>query len=79
MNPAMSQNTEGGEPLCPKCINWDPRPEDGYGPRVAYCSARDIVTSYRFKCEYYEEASAEKRIARNKSIYGEFREEGGEE
>lgn len=75
----MPQKEGEGEPLCPKCMNWDPRPEDGYGPRIAYCTARDIVTSFRYSCEYYEEATAEKRVARNKDIYGEFREEGGEE
>jgi hypothetical protein len=75
----MAGNVEKREPLCPKCMNWDPRPEDGYGPRVAYCIARDIVTSYWYECEYYEVATEEKRIARNKNIYGEFREEGSEE
>ena len=75
----MMENKEQREPLCPKCINWDPRPEDGYGPRVAYCVAKDIVTAYRYECEYYDGATKEKRIARNKSIYGEFREEGSEE
>lgn len=55
------------------------RPEDGYGPRVAYCIARDIVTSYRYECEYFEEATEQKRVTRNKSIYGEFQEEGSEE
>ena len=75
----MAGKAEHREPLCPKCMNWDPRPEDGYGPRVAYCVARDIVTSYWYVCEYYEEATEEKRMARNKTIYGEFREEGTEE
>lgn len=66
-------------PLCPKCINWDPRPEDGYGPRVAYCIARDIVTKYWYECEYFQEATMERRAAKNKAIYGEFEEEGSEE
>ncbi len=71
----MTDGKDGKEPLCPRCINWDPRPEDGYGPRVAYCIARDIVTSYWYKCEYFEEATEDKKLARNRSIYGEFREE----
>ena len=75
----MAADKETREPLCPRCINWDPRPEDGYGPRVAYCIARDIVTSYWYECEYFEEATEQKRAARNKSIYGEFQEEGSEE
>ena len=75
----MADKKETREPLCPKCINWDPRPEDGYGPRVAYCIARDIVTAYRYECEFYDGATEEKRVARNKTIYGEFREEGSEE
>jgi len=75
----MAADEEKREPLCPRCINWDMRPEDGYGPRVAYCIARDIVTSYWYECEYFEEVTEQKRAARNKSIYGEFQEEGSEE
>lgn len=75
----MTETKETREPLCPTCINWDPRPEDGYGPRVAYCIARDIVTSYWYECEYYERATEEKRAERNKNLYGEFEEEGSEE
>ena len=66
----MIEKKENQTPLCPTCINWDPRPEDGYGPRVAYCIARDIVTSYWYKCEFYEEATIEKKEARNKELYG---------
>lgn len=68
-------------PLCPKCINWDPRPEGGLGPKIAYCIARDIVTSYWYKCEYFEEATEEKKEERKRELYGniEPNEEFGED
>jgi len=70
----MTEEKEIRTPLCPNCINWDPRPENGLGPRVAYCIARDIVTSYWYKCEYYEEATEHKKEARKKELYGNIEE-----
>lgn len=65
--------------LCPVCLYWDPRPEDGSGPGLGYCSKRDIVTSVRCECEFFEEATRTKVVARNKKIYGEIDEEGEDE
>jgi len=73
----MNEIKDTRKPLCPTCLNWDPRPEDGYGPRVAYCIARDIVTSYWYKCEFFEEATNQKREERKRELYGNP-EEGGE-
>jgi hypothetical protein len=37
------------------------------------------VTSVRCECEFFEEATRTKVVARNKKIYGEIDEEGEEE
>jgi hypothetical protein len=65
--------------LCPTCLYWDPRPEDGSGPGMGYCLERDIVTAIRCECEYFEEATPSKVAARNREIYGDVEEEGDEE
>lgn len=61
--------------LCPTCLYWDPRPEDGSGPGLGYCSERDIVTSVRCECEFYEQATKTKVEARARAIYGQVDEE----
>ena len=65
--------------LCPICLSWDPRPEEGSGPGVGYCVRRDIITRIRCECEYFEEATQMKVEARNRQIYGRINEEGEEE
>lgn len=60
------------DPLCPKCINWDPRQEGGLWTRTGYCLARDIVTSIRYECEFFEMATIRLREKRKKEIYGEY-------
>jgi hypothetical protein len=45
---------------------------------MGYCSKRDIVTSIRCECEYYEQATQAKVEARNRSLYGQIDEEGEE-
>ena len=69
MTPKKSKSKE---PLCPRCINWDPRPEEGLSLRSAYCIAREIVTAYRYECEYFEMATDALRQKRNREIYGEY-------
>ncbi|MDH4122505.1 MAG: hypothetical protein OEV21_00220 [Thermoplasmata archaeon] len=71
----MSEDKEKKTPLCPTCLNWDPRPEDGLGPRIAYCIARDIVTSYWYKCEYYQKATDQTKEQRKREMYGNLEEE----
>jgi|YelNatPaOPRAMG01_1025707.scaffolds.fasta_scaffold16071_4 hypothetical protein len=68
----MTDKRESRVPLCPRCINWDPRPEDGFTPRIAYCTARDIVTSYWYECEYFEEATEERKEQRKRELYGDI-------
>jgi len=65
--------------LCPACIHWDPRPEDGSGPGVGYCIKRDIVTRIRCECELFEEATQMKVQARDRALYGTINEEQEEE
>jgi len=65
--------------LCPVCLHWDPRPEEGSGPGVGYCVRRDIMTRIRCECELFEEATQMKVEARNRKIYGTIPEEGEEE
>jgi hypothetical protein len=66
--------------LCPSCLHWDPRPEEGAGPGVGYCAKRDVVTRIRCECDVFEEATPMKVEARNRSIYGTIPEaEEGEE
>jgi hypothetical protein len=65
--------------LCPVCLHWDPRPEEGSGPGFGYCIRRDVMTRIRCECDVFEEATAMKVEAKNRSIYGQINEEGGEE
>jgi hypothetical protein len=64
-----------GRFLCPDCLHWDPRPEEGLGPRVGYCTARDTITKIRCECEHYEQATAPKVEARNRRLYGQIPDE----
>lgn len=81
--PVTPHTTCKGDPrkrrLCPSCLHWDPRPEEGSGPGMGYCAKRDIITSVRCECEFFEEATKTKVEARNRKIYGEIDEEGEEE
>lgn len=73
-------NNDSKRKLCPICLYWDPRPEDGSGPGMGYCTKRDTVTLIRCECEYFDEATRTKVEARNRKIYGEIpEEEEGEE
>ena len=65
--------------LCPECLHFDPRPEDGAGPGVGYCAKRDIVTRIRCECELFDQATPMKVEAKNRRIYGEIPNEGEEE
>ncbi|MBU1158862.1 MAG: hypothetical protein KKE24_05950 [Candidatus Thermoplasmatota archaeon] len=65
--------------LCSACLYWDPRPEDGSGPGLGYCSKRDVVTMIRCECDRFEEATPSRVDARNRKIYGEIEEEGEDE
>jgi len=56
--------------LCPVCLHWDPRPEEGTGPGVGYCQKRDVMTRIRCECDVFVEATPMKVEARNRSIYG---------
>ena len=64
--------------LCPVCLHWDLRPEDGAGPGVGYCVKRDLVTRIRCECDLFEEATPMKVEAKNRSIYGTIPGEGEE-
>lgn len=64
------RDPKGQRLLCPRCLFWDPRPEDAAGPGMGYCEKRDIVTKIRCECEYFEEATPTKVEARNRAIYG---------
>ena len=64
--------------LCPACLHWDPRPEDGAGPGVGYCAKKDLVTRIRCECDVFEEATPMKVEAKNRSIYGTIPGEGEE-
>ncbi len=66
--------------LCPVCLHWDPRPEEGSGPGFGYCVRRDVMTRIRCECNVFEEATPSKIEAQNRKIYGSINEEGeGEE
>jgi len=65
--------------LCPRCLHWDPRPEEGSGPGVGYCVRRDVMTRIRCECELFEEATPMKVDARNRAIYGQIQDESEEE
>jgi len=73
------KDVKGQRLLCPSCLHWDPRPEDAAGPGLGYCVRRDIVTRIRCECEFFEEATAMKVEAKNRSIYGTIGEEEEEE
>ena len=61
--------------LCPSCLHWDPRPEEGSGPGLGYCGERDIITSVRCECEFFEQATRSKVEARDRALYGQIEEE----
>ena len=65
--------------LCPVCLHWDPRPEEGSGPGFGYCVKKDIMTRIRCECDVFEEATRSKLDAKNRQIYGTINEEGEEE
>jgi len=65
--------------LCPICLSWDPRPEEGSGPGFGYCVKKDIMTRIRCECDVFEEATRSKVDARDRKIYGTINEEGEEE
>ncbi len=65
--------------LCPVCLFWDPRPEEGSGPGFGYCEKKDLMTRIRCECDVFEEATQMKVEARNRKIYGQINEEGEEE
>lgn len=65
--------------LCPVCLNWDPRPEEGSGPGFGYCMKKDVMTRIRCECDVFEEATPMKVLARARAIYGLINEEGEEE
>jgi hypothetical protein len=65
--------------LCPVCLSWDPRPEEGSGPGFGYCVKKDMMTRIRCECNLFEEATQMKVEARNRKIYGQINEEGEEE
>lgn len=64
--------------LCPVCLHWDPRPEEGSGPGVGYCVKRDVMTRIRCECNVFEEATPSKVQARDRHIYGTIPSEGEE-
>lgn len=68
----MNEKLEKRKPLCPICLNWDPRPEEGLGHRAAYCTAKEIVTFYVYECDLYEEATEDKQLKRKQELYGSF-------
>jgi len=65
--------------LCPVCLHWDPRPEEGAGPGVGYCAKKDLITRIRCACDVFEEATPGRVQARDRAIYGSINEEGEEE
>ena len=73
------RDVKGQRLLCPVCISWDPRPEEGAGPGVGYCIKKDLITRIRCECSVFEEATPSKVQARDRSIYGSINEEGEEE
>lgn len=64
--------------LCPSCLHWDPRPEEGSGPGMGYCTERDIITLVRCECEFFEQATRSKVEARDRALYGQIDEESEE-
>lgn len=64
--------------LCPVCLHWDPRPEEGIGPGVGYCVKRDVMTRIRCECNVFEEATPMRVEARDRNIYGTIPNEGEE-
>jgi len=73
------RGVKGEKQLCPVCLSWDPRPEEGAGPGVGYCIKKDLITRIRCECSVFEEATLSKVQARDRSIYGSINEEGEEE
>lgn len=64
--------------LCLSCLNWDPRPEEGSGPGLGYCTERDIITMVRCECDLFVQATRSKVEARDRALYGEIDEEAEE-
>lgn len=46
---------------------------------MGYCTKRDVITLIRCQCVFFEQATRSKVEARDRTIYGEIDEEGGEE
>jgi hypothetical protein len=46
---------------------------------LGYCTKRDIITLIRCECDVYEQATKLRVEARDRALYGEIDEEGGEE
>lgn len=68
----------GAKRLCPACMHWDSRPEDGSGPGLGYCSKKDMMTLVRCECDLFDRITKTKVDERNRAIYGEIEEEEGE-
>ena len=73
------KDSKSARRLCPSCLYWDARPEEGSGPGMGYCSERDMITMIRCECEYYEEATGERVDERNRKLYGELEPDDEEE
>jgi len=58
--------------LCPRCLYWDRRPEDGLGERLGYCTQKEILTSYVTECRFYERATPDRVRQKSRELYGEF-------
>ncbi len=68
-------NRPGEKKLCPVCMYWDSRPEDGAGPGLGYCSAKDVMTLVRCKCDSFDRVTQSKLDERNRELYGEIDDE----
>jgi hypothetical protein len=68
-------NSKSPRQLCPSCLHWDPRPEEGGGPGIGYCARKDLITRIRCECDVFEEATPMRVEAKNRAIYGQINEE----
>ncbi len=68
-------NAKSQRQLCPVCLHWDPRPEEGWGPGIGYCVRKDLITRIRCECDVFEEATPMRVEAKNRAIYGQINEE----
>lgn len=64
--------------LCPRCLYWDRRPEDGLGHLTGYCTQKEIITSYVTECKFYERATPDRIRQKAIELYGELETEEGE-